>query len=192
MGAKAFRLLVLAVLFWSTSVGAQSRGEETSKSPTAVDSRTDIAAGEHASEAATSLRIGALAGVGFPRLVAFEGMVRLGDVVALGVEYGTSPTISISHVDVTITTITIAPLGLVAESATLDTYFVNPRIGLLWTLGPGITIGTEAGVQVPVSSNFATTVPAAVLALSPDADRAVRTLGGVLPTVDLLRVGVLF
>ncbi|HEV3189945.1 MAG TPA: hypothetical protein VGY54_05585 [Polyangiaceae bacterium] len=216
---KALQIIVLAVILWAPSVGAQGRGEERSA---ALDSRIDATAGEHAAEIAKPLRIGALAGVGFPRPLAFEGMVRFGDIVALGVEYGTSPTVSISGVNVTMwslsgdfrlfpfggsfflgfragyqqlaasTTITIAPLGPVAESATLDTYFVNPRIGLLWTLGPGITLGTEAGVQVPISSNFATTVPASVLALSPDTDRAVRTLGGVLPTVDLLRIGVLF
>jgi len=222
---QTWQLIVLAVIFSSNSAGAQVRSEETAKAPPAVGSDTvakDVAAGERASEAPKPLRIGALGGLGFPRPLVLEGMVRLGGILGLGVEYGTSPTISVSGVAATFwslsgdlrffpfrgtfflglragyqhigasTTITIAPIGPVAESATLDTYFVNPRIGFLWTLGPGITIGTEAGVQVPINSNFASTVPADLLARSSDATRAVDTLGGVLPTVDLLRVGILF
>jgi len=218
------QLIVLATFFWSTSAGAQIRSEKTAQTAS-VDSDAvakDVAAGRRATEAPKPLRIGALGGLGFPRPLVLEGMVRFRDVLGLGVEYGASPTISISGVDADFwslsgdlrlfplqgpffvglragyqhigasTTITIAPLGSVAESATLDTYFVNPRIGFLWTLGPGITIATEAGVQVALSSNLASTVPAGVLARSPDATRALNTLGGALPTVDLLRIGLLF
>ena len=63
-------------------------------------------------------------------------------------------------------------------------------VGFLWTTRQGLSFGVEAGVQVPpIGPTVSSTLP---LSLYPSAQRTVDTLGkSVLPTVDLLRVGVL-
>lgn len=168
-----------------------------------------------------ALRIGALAAVGFPRPVAIEAMMKFGGVVGLGAEYGVLPKTTLSGIDTTLwsltadlrifpfrgafflgvrggyqwvavaATLSAASLGSVTESASLETWIVNPRMGFLWTMKGGFTVGMEAGVQIPVSSSFSTTLPAP-LALDVGTSGVVNALGGVLPTVDLLRLGFLF
>jgi hypothetical protein len=87
------------------------------------------------------------------------------------------------------TTVTIPMLGSAGETLGLDSWFVNPRVGFLWTWRPGLAVGIEAGVQVPIHPAVSSTLP---LSLAPEAQRTVTTLGNtVLPTVDLLRVGLL-
>jgi hypothetical protein len=163
-----------------------------------------------------SIRVGALAGVGFPRSASFEAFARLGRYVGLRVEYGVLPSISVDGVSASSWAVSpdlrVFPfhsvffVGLrggfqridasasaysLAESATLDTWFVNPRIGFLWRASYGFTIATEAGVEMPLASNFSTTLPSDAAALV-HSSMLLRTLSGTLPTVDLVRVGVLF
>ena len=165
-------------------------------------------------------RLGALAGVGFPRPLSFEVFARFGGYVGLGAEYGLLPTVSFDGVSTSTwaasADLRIFPfegaffLGLrggyqhldanasvtasgvsASASADLDTWFLNPRLGFLWTMKYGFTVAIEAGVQIPLTSSFDTTLPAAV-ALQVRSSSPVQTLSGVLPTVDLLRVGLLF
>jgi hypothetical protein len=68
---------------------------------------------------------------------------------------------------------------------------VNPRLGFLWTLNGGFSIGLEAGVQLPISSSFSSTLPDAI-ASRVHTSTPVDLLTGALPTVDLLRIGMLF
>jgi hypothetical protein len=166
-------------------------------------------------------RIGALAGVGFPRPLSVEAMAKLGGYVAVGAEYGVLPAITIDgvstsswaatgdlrvfpfhgmffvgfragyqHIDASATA-SLAGVGSASASASLDSWIVNPRIGLLYTSRAGISIGVEAGLQLAVGSTFSTTLPAA-LALQVRQSTPVQTLSGALPTVDLLRIGMLF
>jgi hypothetical protein len=73
----------------------------------------------------------------------------------------------------------------------MDTTFVNPRIGLLWTFGPGFSIGMDAGIQFPVSSSTTSSLPAGTTA-SQRATSIADTFGNsVIPTIDLLRLGIL-
>lgn len=172
------------------------------------------------SESHHALRIGALAGVGFPRPLAFEAMIKLGDTLGLGAEYGLLPQVDLGgvrtsmwslagdarifpfrgaffvglragrqHVDAN-TTITVAPYGSATEALALDSFFLNPRLGFLWTWDEGFTLGIDAGVQIPVAVSTTSSLP---IALVPGASHTVDSVGGaLLPTVDLLRIGMLF
>lgn len=166
------------------------------------------------------LRVGAIAGVGFPRPLAIEPMVVLSGYVAIGGEYGVLPSMTVDGVTVSLwslagdvrvfpfrgaffvglraghqhvdasTTITVAPYGSAPEQLSFDSFFVNPRIGFLWTSNAGLTLGVEAGLQIPLTASTDSSLP---LSLVPSAQSAAQTLGGtVLPTVDLLRIGMLF
>jgi len=174
------------------------------------------------------LRIGPLVGVGFPRPLQIEGMVKIAKVVGLGVEYGFLPKISVAGVEASFKgvagdlrifpfknaffigarggrqwldgsgTLTVGGIAY-TEAMAAATWFINPRIGFLHTFESGLTIGIDAGVQLPVGPTYERTGPATSLGLAEntDIDRSLRTaantLGnGVTPTVDLLKVGFLF
>jgi hypothetical protein len=165
-------------------------------------------------------RFGALGGLGFPHPLSIEAMVKLNDYVAVGVEYGVLPTITVDDVDTHLwslaadsrifpfrnafyiglragrqhvgaaTTVAVDPVGSLPETLALDSWFLNPRVGVLWTSTSGLTVGTEIGVQIPTSSSVTSSLP---LAYAPEAERTVDTLGKtVLPTIQLLQVGFLF
>lgn len=182
-----------------------------------------------ASRDAERFRLGALGGVGFPAPLSLEALAKIDRIVAIGAEYGALPATTVAGVRTTLTsvaadvrvfplrgaffvgaafghqnldlsaTITLPMLGAMPESMTYDEWFVDPRIGFLWRFSFGLTIGMDAGVQLPISSSMSTTVPKVMLARAanyPDAERAasaVRWLGaGALPTIDLLQLGLLF
>jgi len=187
------------------------------RAPTAKESPTN----EAATPPVPPFQLGALAGVGFPRPVSFEVLTKLGGYVGLGAEYGLLPSMTFSgiatstwaasgdlrvfpfrgaffvgfrggyqHIDAD-ASVTVSGLGSASASASMNNWFINPRLGFLWTVKYGFTLAMEAGVQVPVSSSFSSTLPAAV-ALDVRESTPVRTLSGVLPTVDLLRIGMMF
>jgi hypothetical protein len=172
------------------------------------------------------VRFGVLGGVGFPRPLAIEGFVKIEKLLGVGVEYSVLPTLDISGVETSFyavaadarvfpfknaffvglragrqhlggnSNITISGYGVVRESASVDTTFVNPRLGFLWTWEPGVTLGIDAGVQVPVSSSTTSSIPQSAIPASVTIDddimRVTNTLGkNVLPTVDLLKLGFL-
>jgi hypothetical protein len=166
------------------------------------------------------VRVGALVGGGFPRPLAVEALVEVSDFIGLGAEYGVLPTITIDgvqtslwslagdarvfpfrgpffvglragrqHVDAD-TTVTVTSYGSAAETLALESWFINPRVGLLWTTNVGFTIGVEAGVQIPFAASTTSSLP---LSLVPGAQHTADALASSwLPTVDLLRVGFLF
>jgi hypothetical protein len=83
----------------------------------------------------------------------------------------------------------MAPYGSATEALALDSWFLNPRIGVLWTGDSGLTLGVEAGLQVPIDPTTSSSLP---LSLVPGAQSAVDSIGkSLLPTVDLLRLGLL-
>lgn len=164
------------------------------------------------------LRLGAIAGVGFPRPLAVEAMAVFERTAAVGVEYGVMPALTINGVSASMWSLAgdarVFPLrgafflGLRAgaqhleaatqitagavsaqEALSLDTWFVNPRLGFLWTFTGGLTLGVEAGVQIPLNNAMASTLP---LSLDPGLQRTANALASsVIPTVDLLRLGLL-
>lgn len=169
-------------------------------------------------------RIGAVAGVGFPRPLAVEGLVKIDDVVALGLEYSLLPKTTIGGVETRFwalaadarvfpfrngffigvrggrqvlsatATANLGALGTYSESGSAETWFVNPRIGFLWTWRSGFTVGFDAGVQIPINPSLSTTLPAG---LPGQVDSTVASIANTFgnettPTIDLLRVGFLF
>jgi hypothetical protein len=170
------------------------------------------------------LRVGAVAGVGFPHPLAVEALVKIDGVLALGLEYSALPKTTIVGVDakawalaadarvfpfrngffiglrggrqvLTVTaTADLGALGTYQESGEASTWFVNPRVGFLWTWRSGFTVGIDAGVQIPIGPSLTTTLPAGA---PPQVDNTIASIAntfgtGMMPTVDLLRIGFLF
>jgi hypothetical protein len=189
----------------TSSAPPEEKGEEAS--PTASDALGPV-------------RFGAIGGVGFPRPLSVEGLVEIDRRLALGLEYGALPRISISSVDATMNALdldvrffplrspfflgaavgrqqvdlsasaTVPTVGVLSEQVSAETWFITPRVGVLWTASWGLTLGADAGVQIPVSATVTSSDPS-LLALSPSASDAARWLGkGVLPSVNLLRLGL--
>lgn len=216
----------IALIFFSASVASAAQAEPPSETnPQAAapqDRPADPAPQEDEDD--EPFRIGAIAGIGFPRPLAIEGMIEVGGVLALGIEYSTMPKTSIMGVDTRFwalagdarlfpfkggffiglrggrqvltasTTIDLGAYGAYAQSGAAETWFVNPRIGFLWTWSSGFTVGIDAGVQIPIGPSLTTTLPAG---LPPQVDATIASVAntfgnGVTPTVDLLRVGFLF
>jgi hypothetical protein len=179
-------------------------------------------------EAADDWRLGPVVGLGFPRPFAIEGLLKIKNVVGLGVEYSFLPKTTISDITTRFdaialdanwypfkggffigaragrqwlsgsATLRVLNFGSFTESADATAWFVNPRIGYLYTWSSGFTLGFDAGVQLPIGATYERSGPATAAGLSdPNVDRSLRqvakTLGNdVTPTVDLFRVGFLF
>lgn len=90
-------------------------------------------------------------------------------------------------------TVTVASYGSYSGSTHQESWFFGPRLGLLWVSRPGFTVGTSVGLQIPLSHKVDTTLPAGV-----PRDKVVPSVidtlggGGVIPTLDLLQLGVAF
>ncbi len=204
--------ILLALLTFSGTTHAQDDDEDAPRSIDRPRPRRRRVEEEH-------LRIGAIGSMGFPEPLSVEGIVKLERVFALGVEYGFLPRTTVAGVEIASdaiaadarifpfgdgffmgiragkqhvrasSAVTLGSYGSTAGSIALDTWFVNPRIGFLWTSSPGLTIGLDMGVQIPVSATYASTFPSGV---ETPAQSAARAFGrSILPTVDLLRLGFL-
>jgi hypothetical protein len=172
------------------------------------------------------VRVGALVGVGFPRPLAVEGFVKINRRVGIGAEYSFLPRANLFGADTSFkaaaadlrifpfkngffvglrggrqwldATATASFAGQSAtESMSASTWFVNPRLGFLHTFESGITIGLDAGVQVPIAPEYTRVASPAIAGAENDASEMLRTAANVLgnkttPTVDLLRVGFVF
>lgn len=170
------------------------------------------------------VRVGALLGLGFPRPFALQGLVKIERAVGLGVEVGMMPPIKIGALEgsfwgiagdlrvfpfqgafflglragyqrMKATASTELPIiGTLSESAVAETWFVNPRLGFLWTFESGLSVGLDAGVQVPVQKSFVDSLPEGLpVDVRGSLTGVANTFGqSVVPTVDLLRIGFLF
>jgi hypothetical protein len=226
---KSFFLATLlapsVALAWSGAAAAQAPAASptTSAAPAPSAARTPGGTAEAEGTAAAPstpppFRAGVIGGIGFPRPLAIEGLAEISGYLALGIEYGTLPTLTVDgvsaglwsvagdlrlfpfrgpfflglragrqHISAT-TTVAMGAFGDATEVLALDSWFLNPRVGFLWTMRGGLTFGVEAGVQFPLSPSVSSSLP---LALYPSAQRTIDALGSsVIPTVDLLRVGL--
>jgi hypothetical protein len=168
-----------------------------------------------------ALRVGVLGGVGFPRPLAVEGVVMLDRLVLLGGEYSALPATNFMGVQTSLwaiaadarlfpfrsaffvgvragqqhldesATVTVTNVGTFSGSISADTTFINPRLGFLWNWSV-LSVGVDAGVQFPLSASTASNLPPGVSA--PQAVVALtQTLSQqTLPTIDLLRIGLVF
>jgi hypothetical protein len=173
------------------------------------------------------LRVAALGGISFPRPFVLEGLVGVERTFAMGAEYSFLPQSTIGGVDMTFWALTadarlfpfggpffiglrgghqhlsgsltssLGPIGTVTGTMSVDTWIVNPRVGLLWMWNSWLAVGVEAGVQIPLSSDTSTSLPAN-LPSDPRVTNVVDRLSRVtdalgastLPTLDLLRLGL--
>jgi hypothetical protein len=217
-----FLATLLVTLAWSGGAAGQGSSPAANAAPAPGAAQTSGGDTEAQSAVPPStpapLRVGVIGGMGFPRPLAIEGMAEFSGYVALGIEYGVLPTITVDGVSAGLwsvaadlrvfpfrgafflgvragrqhvgaaTSIAVAPFGSATEVLALDSWFLNPRAGFLWTLWGRLALGVEAGVQVPLAPSIASSLP---LALYPSAQRTIDTLGrSVIPTVDLVRVGL--
>lgn len=180
-------------------------------------------------EEAEHLRIGPMVGVGFPRPFAIEGFAKIEKLVGVGLEYSFLPRMNFANVDASFEALAAdlrvfpfkgaffvgarvgrqwldakarlqaGQLGAFNESMAASTWFVNPRAGFLFTFRSGITIGIDAGVQVPVNPSYeragraTETGIAAQTGIDGTLVAVANGLGNkTTPTVDLLRLGFLF
>jgi hypothetical protein len=188
---------------------------------------TSAEADEGPTQKGRGVRVGALAGVGFPRPLTIEGVIGVERALAVGAEYGFMPESTIGGIDMTLwslagdarifpfrgpffvglrgghqrfgasATASLGSYGSVSETLTVDTWFVNPRIGALWMWDSWLAVGIEAGVQIPLSSSVSSSLPPN-LPDDPRITNARQTLTRVtdalgstaLPTIDLLRIGL--
>ncbi len=171
-----------------------------------------------AARANDSLRVGVLGGVGFPRPLAVEGVLVFDKLVLLGAEYSALPTTSFSGVQTSLwalsadarvfpfrngffvglragkqhldesASVTVSGIAF-SGSSTADTTFLNPRMGFLWTWGP-VALGIDAGVQIPVATSTSTSLPPGVTAPQSVTDVNHMLSEQAIPTIDLLRLGI--
>lgn len=167
-------------------------------------------------------KLAILAGVGLPRPLAIEGGVALGRSWLIGAEYSALPETTAGAVSAGLwaaaadlrffplrgpffiglrggyqelsasATLHYGALPSYAESMRVATWWLNPRVGFLWTPHP-FAIGIDAGVQLPLTASVSRGSSLADLGVDVDTGltRAGTTLGrSVLPTIDLLRVGL--
>ena len=180
--------------------------------------------------AAEHLQVGALVGVSFPRPLSVEGIVKFERTLAFGLEYSTLPQVTVSNVQLgcwaaagsarvfpfrgpffvglragrqhLMADAAVAAYGYsVPANITVDTTFLNPQIGFLWTWSPGISLGIDAGLQIPLSSQSSSTLQTSVPTLAQPfvtsaqqtAENLAKAVGQTtLPTLDLIRIGFLF
>lgn len=197
----AAAVCVLAAVTSSTTARAQSAPKEGERS-----------------RSGDGLRVGVLGGVGFPHPLAVEGVLVIDRLVLLGAEYSALPAETFSGVQTSLwsvaadarvfpfrnaffvgaragqqhlgesATITVSNVGSFSGSMSADTTFINPRMGFLWNWG-ALALGIDAGVQFPLSTSTTSNLPAGVSA--PAAVNVLPQLSQqVLPTVDLLRIGL--
>jgi hypothetical protein len=213
LGAVACVIASLAV---STTALAQPNAPADSPAPREeAPAPKDTDASHHDG----SVHVGVLGGVGFPRPLAIEGVLQFDRLILLGAEYSALPTTSFSGVDTSMwalaadarvfpfrngffiglragkqhlaetATLSVSSVGSVTGSNTADTTFINPSLGFLWNWH-AFALGIDAGVQIPVLTTTASNLPAGVTPPSGAADLTHTLSQSVIPTVDLLRIGV--
>jgi hypothetical protein len=214
-GAPAAKHLAAAIIGLTLSWHGEARAEAE-----APGAETPSARADEVGDRDSRVHVGVLGGIGFPRPLALEGLIGVGHVLALGAEYSVLPTTTISGVETRFwalaadarvfpfggafflgaraghqhlsgsTTVAIPSIGAASGALAVDTWFVNPRAGFLWMWHSGLALGIDAGVQVPIASNMSTTIPSG-LSLDPRVTRVADALGkDLVPTIDLLRIGL--
>ena len=215
---------LFAFLFPVSALAAEDDSEK--EKPTEKKDGQLLTSRRTAQPDAERMNVGAIAGIGFPRPLAIEGVLGFGKHVMIGAEYGFMPTLTVGSVqtrlwavsgDVRVfpfggafylglrggyqslfaaASLSASGIGSYSESVEIASLFVNPRIGFLWRFDP-IVLGFEAGIQIPVSPNVTRSASANLAGIDVQADARLTstadTLGSkVIPSVDLLRVRVLF
>lgn len=221
---RSIRIAALISLHFAAFEGLAS-AEERAAPPASIDTSAESKPAEQAKR--ESLRIGPLLGLSFPRPLVVGALAKIHRTVGIGAEYGFMPRTTFGSTAVEfkgiaadlrvfpfqgaffvgvrggrqwldgVTTLSAAQLGSLTESASASTWFVNPRIGFLKTWESGISVGIDAGVQIPIQPTFQRSGVAASAGVTSGVDDALLTVASALgnattPTIDLLRLGFLF
>ena len=208
---------VLAVAVPVATSGHVARAENARQADAADARRSGEISPREAAPAA--IRVGVLGGIGFPQPLSIEGAVVLGGHVLLGAEYAALPDTNFGGVHASLWSLsgdarvfpfggaffvglraghqrlmararfTVESIVSLSEDLTIDSWFLNPRAGFLWRSGVGLAFGVDAGIEIPVTAGVSSTLP---LSLLPSAQNTIDAIAnGVVPTVDLLRVGLI-
>jgi hypothetical protein len=203
--------------------GARATVAAESASAAPIEASADHGSSDRDGDAKVEhVRVGVVGGVGFPRPLSIEAMVKLERTVSLGLEYSAMPTTNVGgvmvgwhalavdarifpfqgafflgarvarqHLDGS-ATVNAGAYGTYSGAVAIDTWYLEPRIGFLWTFRSGITVGIDAGLEVPLQKTATASLPAGVAV--PSSVATVRDFFGAstLPTVTLLSVGALF
>lgn len=214
------RAVACALSFAALLSAYRASAQSTASAAVASPSRTSASLANERDPTAhhDAIDVGVLGGVGFPRPMAIEGVIEFDHLVLFGAEYSALPQVSVSGVQTSLWAIagdvSVFPMrngffvglragrqhlgelgtltvgtGSVTATQTADTTFVNPRIGFLWQWH-AFALGMDAGVQIPVSTSTASTLPAGISPPSSVAGINHALSEQALPTVDLLRIGV--
>jgi hypothetical protein len=161
-------------------------------------------------------RFGLMGGIGFPRPVGVGAFLQFDKHYSVGADYSLLPTTKISDVNLDFWAASaggrlypfqgaffvglkggyqhLSASGYLTTSGTtalaqgsIDTVFINPELGFLFTWDSGLALSFGAGLQIPLYSDASTTANVPVSASVLDAVGKIGT--GAIPTVDLLRVG---
>lgn len=183
--------LVAFVATLTLFVASEASGAPTPRAPTDADSASvtqTTTAPPEADRPAThdkeddGLGFALLGGVGFPRPLAVEGMMRFGSIAMAGFDYSMLPKTSIGAVNTRVwaasgdlrvfpfrnafflglrggyqslsvdATLSATGIGSYTESVDIGTWFLNPRLGFLWKLD-ALAVGVDAGVQLPLTAS---------------------------------------
>lgn len=214
------------VTFVASSAGAADTQGPTA--PAARGERGS-SEGRGADRPTEHFRLGPIVGVGFPRPLAVEAFGKIERLVGVGFEYSFLPNVTVLGADVSFkgaaadvrvfpfrgalfvgarvgrqwldakTSILVPRYGSFTETMEAATWFINPRIGFLHTFDSGITMGLDAGVQLPIHPTYERSGPATERGLGNpnNINQTLASIAGALgnnvtPTVDLLRLGFLF
>ncbi len=199
--------------------GAIALGATTARARTTLDGPPIDATSAKAKE---HFRLGVLGSVGFPRPLSVEALFKVERAVALGVEYGTLPATRVLGMDLRYqsvaadirifplqssfylglrigrqrveggTTVSLGSFAPTTYTLTTETFFINPRIGFLYTSSSGLSAGIEAGLQFVSNHRTTSNLPSGVQVPEP-LSSVMDTLGTkTLPTLSLLQLGLLF
>jgi len=161
-------------------------------------------------------RFGINGGIGFPRPVGVGAFLMFDKFWSLGIDYSLLPTTKISDVNLDFWAASaggrlypfhgafyvglktgyqhLSASGYITQSGTtalaqgsIETVFVNPELGFMFTWDSGLALNFGAGIQIPIYADSTTT---SNIPVSTDVLSAVGKIGtSSVPTVDLLRVG---
>ena len=199
---------------------AQTEIAETTEAPPVVHKDKKHKKKHHGSP--DDVQLGVLGGVGFPRPFSIGALLKIERAFAIGAEYSTSPTMGLGGADLSYhalaadirifplqspffvgmrvgkqhltgtTTFSTDQTGQLTESLSMDTWFVNPRLGFLYTSKEGLTVGCDAGLQIPISHTMTTTLPSDV-PLPGTVESVTNFLGAkIIPTFTVVQLGMLF
>lgn len=217
--ASAFALLLLTIASNGSAALTEPTEPAPAVAPTTVDRRVPR---KRSAVEPDAVRVGFLGALGFPRPFSLEAMLQIDKAVALGVEYSFLPSINVGIVDFSYHAVaadlrifplqspfffgarlghqnlsasgslTVGPSQTYSASLNADSWFLNPRLGFLWVFKNGLSIGMDAGLQIPLSHTTTTTLPAGFEPPAAVSSIADTFSARVIPTVTPLQIGLLF